>query len=28
VTDVQYIVLPEDILATTQSAWSSESGAA
>jgi phosphate transport system substrate-binding protein len=28
VTDVQYIALPEDILATTQSAWSSESGAA
>ena len=27
VTDVQYIALPDDILATTQSTWSSESGA-
>ena len=27
VTDVQYIALPADILATTQSTWSSESGA-
>jgi phosphate transport system substrate-binding protein len=27
VTDVQYIALPEDILSTTRSTWSSESGA-
>lgn len=27
VTDVQYIALPEDILATTQATWSSETGA-